>query len=153
MKPTYEDIMAFMKSYFDAYNAYAQNPATVEKMRDYYTPDIAFVPYISVFGGPRNVVNGVDTFFHWFVDHPWNYEQFEVERIAVDERQMIAVALLKVTLFDSKTNEVLLTKHYMPMYELAPYGEGEPRIKKILFFWESSPPETDAKYRAGDLGI
>jgi hypothetical protein len=63
MKPTYEDIVGFTKAYFKAYNAYARNSATVDKMRDYYTPDVNFVPYMSVFGGPQNVVNGVDTFF------------------------------------------------------------------------------------------
>jgi hypothetical protein len=31
---------------------------------------------------------------------------------------MVAAALLKVELFDSKTNEMLVRKHYLPGYQL-----------------------------------
>ena len=51
MKLTYEDMAKWMENYFKAYDAYEQNPETVNRMYDYFTPDMQFVPYISAFGG------------------------------------------------------------------------------------------------------
>ncbi len=74
MKPTYEEMLQFMKEYFNAYNSYAQDPATVHRMDDYYTPDVRFIPYISSFGGPENALTSRDDFYHTFTDHPTRYE-------------------------------------------------------------------------------
>jgi hypothetical protein len=146
MKPTYDEMVMWMKDYFAAYNAYAQNPATVGRMSDYFTADVHFVPYVSAFGGPAHTVTSRDDFFRMFTSHPTVYERFEVEDIAVDERRMVAVALLKVALFDSKTNDVLLRKHYLPRYQLVLDEKGTLKISTILFFWEATPPEVDEAY-------
>ena len=58
MKPTYDEIVRWMKEYFAAYNAYAQNTKTVHRMSDYFTENVRFVPYISAFGGPGIYQNG-----------------------------------------------------------------------------------------------
>lgn len=146
MNPTYNTIVEWLREYFAAYNAYAQNPETVQRMSDYFTKDVSFVPYVSDFGGPKNAVTSRDDFFRMFTSHPTVYEQFEVEDIVVDEKRMIAVGLLDVTLFDSKTNEVLVRKHYLPRYQLVLDEKGKLRISTILFFWEAMPPEVDAAY-------
>jgi hypothetical protein len=146
MKPTYEEIVKWMQEYFAAYNAYAQNPETVDKMSAYFTPDVRFVPYVSAFGGPENAITSRDDFFLMFIGHPINYEKFEVEDIAVDEKKMAAVALLKVALFESATDKVLLRKHYLVRYQLVVDGNNTLKIKTILFFWEATPPELDALY-------
>lgn len=146
MKPTYDEIANWMKDYFAAYNAYAQNPETVSRMSDYFTQDVRFVPYVSAFGGPANAVSSRDEFFRMFTGHPAVYEKFEVEDIAVDERRMVAVALLKAALFDSTTHEVLVKKHYLPRYQLVLDKKGALRIRTIHFFWEATPPKIDAAY-------
>ncbi len=149
MKPTYDDIVTWMEEYFKAYNAYAQNPATVQRMTDYFTPDVRFVPYISAFGGPGNAVTSRDDFFQMFIGHPTVYEQFEVDNIVVDERKLVAVALLKATLYESKTNKVLLKKHYLPRYQLVLDDKNTLKISVIQFFWEAMPPEADAAFAIG----
>ncbi len=146
MKLTYDEIVRWMKEYFAAYNAYAQNPRTVHRMSDFFTENVRFVPYISDFGGPEKAVTSRDDFFRMFTGHPTVYEKFEVEDIAVDERRLVAVALLKVALFDSITNEVLLKKHYLPRYQLVLDEAGALKISTILFFWEALPPEMDKAY-------
>jgi hypothetical protein len=146
MKPTHDDIVKWMKDYLAAYNAYAQNPVTVNKMSDYFTADVRFVPYISAFGGPGNAITSRDDFFRMFTSHPTVYEKFEVEDIAVDERRLVAVALLNVALFDSRTNEVLVRKHYLPRYQLVLDEKDALKISTILFFWEATPPEVDEAY-------
>jgi hypothetical protein len=146
MEPTYEDMIKFMTDYFNAYNNYAQNPATVNKMSDYFTPEVLFIPYMSVFGGPKNAVTSRDRFFQMFTGHPANYEQFTVEDVVVDEKRMVATALLDVTLYESKTNKELVRKHYLVRYELVLDDRNTLKIKKILFFWEATSPEDDAAY-------
>jgi hypothetical protein len=146
MKYTYEDIVKWMKEYLNAYNSYAQNPETVERMAEYFTADVHFIPYISAFGGPENVVSSRNEFFKMFISHPTVYETFEIEDIIVDEKRMEAVAFLNVSLYDSKTNKVLLKKHYQPRYQLILDEKNKIRIKTIFFFWESMPPEVDEAY-------
>jgi hypothetical protein len=153
MKPTYEEIVKFMKDYVHAYNTYAQNPATVHKMDDYYTPDVLFVPYIATFGGPGNSLNNREDFYRTFIDHPFRYEQFEEADIVVDERRMVATALLGAALFESGTGRVLLRKTYLVRYDLALDENNTLKIKKILFFWEVLPPEFDAEYGIEDLEV
>lgn len=149
MKPTYEEILHWMKEYFDGYNAYAQNPDTVNRMSDYFTPDVHFVPYVSAFGGPENPVTNRDDFFRMFTGHPSVYEKFDVEDMVVDENRMIVTALLDVTLYESKTDRVLLRKHYLPRYQLVLDENGTLKIGTVLFFWEATPPEIDELYAIG----
>jgi len=149
MKPTYEEILQWMKEYFSAYNAYAQNAQTVNRMSDYFTRDVHFVPYVSAFGGPGNAVTNRDDFFRMFTGHPSVYEKFDVEDIIVDEKRMVATALLDVTLFESGTDRVLLKKHYLPRYQLVLDENGRLRIRTVLFFWEATPPEVDELYAIG----
>ena len=149
MKQTYEEILRWMRDYFNAYNSYAQNPETVGRMSDYFTPDVHFVPYISAFGGPENPVTNREDFFRMFTGHPSVYEKFDVEDIVVDDRRMVATALLDVRLFESKTDRELLRKHYLPRYELVLDENNTLKIKTILFFWEASPPEVDEAYAIG----
>jgi hypothetical protein len=146
MKPTYDEIVKWMKDYFDAYNAYAQNAETVHRMSDYFASDVHFVPYVSEFGGPSHGVTNRDDFYRMFTGHPTVYEQFDIDDIMVDEKKMVAVALLDVTLYESKTNRVLLKKHYQPQYQLVIDDANTLKIKKILFFWEAMSPEFDAPY-------
>jgi hypothetical protein len=138
-----------MNEYFAAYNAYAQNPDTVAKMTDYFTPDVRFIPYVSAFGGPENAVTNRDDFFRMFTSHPTNYERFQVEDIIGDEKRMIAGAFLKVALYDAKTDQVLVRKSYLPRYQLVLDDKNMLKISTILFFWEASPPEVDEAYAFG----
>lgn len=152
MKLTYEDMAKWMENYFKAYDAYEQNPETVNRMYDYFTPDMQFVPYISAFGGHENAVTSRDDFFRMFTGHPYVYEKFEVEDIVVDEKRMVAVALLKVALFDSKTDKVLLREHYLPRYQLVLDDHNTLKISNILFFWESDALEVDEAYGIEKMG-
>ena len=146
MKPAYEQIVTWMKDYFATYNEYAQDPATVHRMDEYFAPDLTFVPYMYVFGGPDHPITGREDFYRLLTGHPNDYEQFEVLDVFVDEKRMVAVAYLIATILDAKTDEVLVRKHYLPLYELALDEKNALKIKTVRFFWEASPPEVDAHY-------
>ena len=146
MKPTYDEIAQWMKDYFATYNLYAQDAATVHAMDKYFAPDLRFMPYMSVFGGPDAGHTSSEDFYQMLTGHPDDYEQFEVLDIFVDAERLVAVAFLIATIFDSKTDEVLVKKHYLPLYELAIDDNDTLKIKTIRFFWEASPPDVDARY-------
>jgi hypothetical protein len=138
MEFTYDNIVKWMKDYFKAYNAYAQNPETVSRMCDYFTPDVEFLPYTAQLEHIHTTNR--DDFLDTFTGHPSGYETFTLEDIVVDERRKVVVALLKAEIFDSKTAELLLAKRYLVHYQLVLDENSTIKIKKIQFFWEVLPP-------------
>ena len=152
MKPTRDDIVKWMNDYFAEYNASAQDAETVHAMDKYFAPDLTFIPYMSVFGGPGAAITGRENFYRTLTTHPDDYERFEVLDIFVDEERMVSVAFLIARIFSTKTDELLVQKHYLPLYELAIDDDGELKIKTIRFFWEASPPEVDANYSGAAKG-
>ena len=65
---------------------------------------------------------------------------------------MVAVAFLIARIFSTKADELLVQKHYLPLYELMMDGNDKLKIKTIRFFWEASPPEVDAHYSGAAKG-
>jgi len=152
VKPTYDEIVQWMKDYFAAYNEYAQDAATIHHLDKYFAPDLTFIPYMSVFGGPDAAITSRDDFYGMLTDHPDDYEQFEVLDVFADEQRMVSVAFLIARIFATKTDDLLVEKHYLPLYELELDGDGSLKIKTIRFFWEASPPEVDANYSGAGKG-
>jgi len=144
MKPTYDEIVEWMKEYFATYNDSAQNAETVHAMDKYFAPDLEFIPYMYLFGGPSNAIKTREAFYGMLTGHPEDYESFVVHDVFVDEKRMVAVAFLQATIYDTATDRVKVQKDYLPLYELIVDGEGALKIKTIRFFWEASPPEVDA---------
>jgi hypothetical protein len=151
-KPTYDQMVQWMKDYFATYNLYAQDAATVHNMDEYFMPDFAFIPYMYVFGGPDNPIVGTEAFYAMLTGHPDDYEQFEVLDIFVDVERMVAVAFLKARIHATADDRLLVEKHYLPQYELNLDGEGKLKIQTVRFFWEASPPEVDAHYSGASKG-
>jgi hypothetical protein len=152
VKPTHAEIVQWMKDYFATYNLYAQDAATVHRMDEYFASDLRFMPYMSVFGGPDGGHHSAEDFYRMLTGHPDDYEQFEVLDIFVDAERLVAVAFLIARIYSTGTNELLVQKHYLPLYELTIDDEGRLKIKTIRFFWEASPPEVDAKYSGAAKG-
>jgi hypothetical protein len=121
-------------------------------MDKYFAPDLRFRPYMYIFGGPEGGHTSRDSFYAMLTGHPDDYERFEVLDLFVDEQRLVSVAFLIATIFDSKTNEVLVRKHYLPLYELEIDDNETLKIKTIRFFWEASPPEVDARYSGAGKG-
>lgn len=142
--PTYEDIVQWMKEYFAEYNTSAQDAKTVQAMDRYFAPDLTFIPYMYVFGGPEGAIRSRDDFYKMLTGHPEDYETFEVHDVFVDEKRMVAVAFLQATIYDTATNTVKVQKDYLPLYELALDDGGALKIKTIRFFWQAAPPEIEA---------
>jgi hypothetical protein len=135
---TYSDISTWMREYWNAYNEYAQNNATVSRMCDYFAPDLEFIPYTAQIAHMHTMKR--EDFFSILTGHPRGFERFTPEDIAIDERRGVVVSLLKAEIHDSKTATLLLTKRYLVHYKLVTDEDGKLKIKTILFFWEELLP-------------
>ena len=142
MELTYESIQKWMEEYFETYNKYAQHPDTVHHMDRFFAPDMEFIPYVATLKDPKGMVNSREDFYQILAGHPTSYETFVPEDIVIDDKRGVVVVLLRVQVFDSETNEVLLKKSYLPWYQLILDEEENIKIKTIQFFWEVMPPGT-----------
>jgi len=136
MELTYDNIVTYMKEYFEAFNKYGHDEEAIHRMNDYYAPDLEFFPYIAGIGH----ATGRDDFLKILLSHPSSLEQLTPEDITVDERRKVAVVQIKAEISDSKTGEILVTKHYFIRYPLALDENNTIKIKKIEMFWEVLPP-------------
>ncbi len=150
MKPTYDEIVTWMNAYFAEYNASAQDAKTVHKMDTYFAPDFTFIPYMYIFGGPKNAIKGSKAFYDMLTNHPEDYEKFTVHDIFVDEKRMVVVTFVEATIYETETNRIKVRKNYLPLYELKLDEQGALKIATIRFFWESLPPEIDSAAYAVD---
>jgi hypothetical protein len=136
MELTYDNIVNYMKEYFEAFNAYGQNPATIHRMDAYFTPDFEFRPYVATIPP----VVGRDEWYRVLLSHPSGYEKLTPEDIVVDERRRVVVVLIKAEIMDSHTREVLVTKRYFARYPLILDENKAIKIPKLQFFWEVLAP-------------
>ncbi|MDI9370413.1 MAG: hypothetical protein QM446_05770 [Synergistota bacterium] len=144
MKPTYDEIVKWMKDYFEEYNASAQSAETVRRMDKYFAADLTFIPYMYVFGGPEQAIKSREDFYNMLTGHPEDYEKFIVHDIFVDDKRMVAVAFVRATIFETATDRVKVQKDYLPLYELKIDEKGELKIALIRFFWQAVSPEVEA---------
>ena len=136
MELTYDMIVKFMQDYFETFNTYGQDPKTINRLDEYYAPDVEFTPYVAGIGH----CDSREDFYRVLLSHPSGYEKLTPEEIVVDERRRAVVVLIKAEISDSQTGEVLVTKRYFVLYPLELDVNNTLKIKKIQLFWEVLPP-------------
>jgi hypothetical protein len=136
MELTYESIAKYMKEYFEAFNAYGQNPATIHRMDAYFAPDFEFIPYVARI--PKVV--GREEWYKVLLSHPSGYEKLTPEDMVIDDRRKVVVVLIKAEIIDPATREVLVTKRYFAHYPLVLDENNTIKVKRLQFFWEVLPP-------------
>ncbi|MBN1190094.1 MAG: hypothetical protein JXA46_10110 [Dehalococcoidales bacterium] len=140
MELTHDNIMKWMKEYFEVYSTYGQSPETAQRMNNYFTPDLRFIPYIAALGGPQGGFHSRDEFLSKAVSHPSWYEKLTPEEIIIDEKRKVAVVLFGMNVINRKTGETVIKKEAMSLYELVLDENNTIKIKTIRFFWEVMPP-------------
>ena len=136
MELTYDTIVKFMQDYFETFNTCGQDPKTINRLDEYYAPDVEFTPYVAGIGH----CDSREDFYRVLLSHPSGYEKLTPEEIVVDERRNAVVVLIKAEISDSQTGEVLVTKRYFVLYPLELDENNALKIKKIQLFWEVLPP-------------
>ncbi|MCE5253988.1 MAG: hypothetical protein LLG45_07275 [Actinomycetia bacterium] len=134
MKLTYDEMLAWIKEYFDAFNLYGQDPDEIHRMDEYFSKDFVFNPFIAHVGK----VYSRDDWYKVLLSHPSGVETLTPEDLVIDERRQTFVAQIKAELSDRDTKELLLTKRYLARYPLLE-EDGAMKIERLDFFWEVLP--------------
>lgn len=140
MELTYDNILKWFKDYFKTYSKYGQKPETADRMKEFFAPDLRFIPYIAGIGGPEGGFRSRDEFIQTAKSHPSWYERLIPDDITIDERRKVAVVLFRMEVVDTKKNEVVIKKSALAHYELILDENKTIKIKTIRFFWEVMPP-------------
>lgn len=138
--PGYEDILGWMQEYFKVYSTYGQDPRTGERMKEYFAPDMRFIPYIAALGGPQGGFANRDEFITRAAAHSAWFERLTPRDIIIDVKRMAAVVVFGMEVIDNKTGKAVVKKSAMSHYELVLDEKGKLKIKTIRFFWEIQPP-------------
>lgn len=139
MELTYDSIAEWMKKYFEVYSTYGQEPATADKMNEFFAPDLRFIPFIAAIGSPEGGFNSRDEFIHTAKSHPDWYEKLTPQDITIDERRKTVAVLFGMEVISRKTGKVEVKKSALAHYELALDENSAIKIKTIRFFWEVLP--------------
>lgn len=141
MEFTYDNIVKWMKEYFSVFSEYGQDPATFQRMNDYFTPDFEFVGYVGAPQGPK-VMPSRDDFLQFDISHPSSYERLTPEDFTVDERRKVVVVIIKFEAVERATGKVLAQERGISHYQFVTDENNTIKIKRLLFFPERVPPGT-----------
>lgn len=135
---TYDDMLAFMQEYFPAYSDNGQDAATVERMHDFYAPDLVFTAYA---GRPEPAVFASrDAFLAFDVSHPSSYERLTPLHLSIDERQKTVFAMIRFEFIDRAAGRVLTEELGTAHYQLVEDEAGGIKIKSCVFFAQRLEP-------------
>lgn len=140
MELTYDNIVKWMKDYFEVYGKYGQEPDTYQIMNDYFAPDLRFIPYIAGLGGPEGGFRSRDEFLRTAIAHTSWYEKLTPLDITVDERRKAVVVIFNIDVHDRKTGLIVVKRNAIAHYNLILDDQKTIKIKTIRFFWETMPP-------------
>ena len=139
MELTYDSISEWMQEYFQTYSTYGQKPETADRMKNYFAPDLQFIPYIAGIGGPEGGFKSRDEFIQKAKTHPSWYEKLIPDDLTIDERKKAVVVRFRMEIVDIKKNEIVIRRNAIAHYELILDEESNIKIKTIRFFWEVLP--------------
>ena len=139
MELTYDNILAWMKRYFDTYSEYGQKAESADRMKEFFAPNLRFIPYIAGIGGPEGSFHSADEFINTAKSHPAWYERLIPDDITIDERRNTVVVLFRMEVVDVNKNEIAIKKSALAHYQLILDENEDIKINKILFFWEVMP--------------
>ena len=139
MKLTYDNILKWMNEYFEFYSTCGQDPETADRMSEYFSPDLRFIPYIAGIGGPEGGFFSRDEFIRTAKKHPSWYEKLTPQDITIDARRKVVAVRFGMEVINRKTGGVVVKKSAMAHYELTLDESNAIKIKTIRFFWEVLP--------------
>jgi hypothetical protein len=139
MELTYDAIQKWMTEYFETYSTLGQKLETADCMKNYFAPDLRFIPYIAGIGGPAGGFKSRDEFIQKAKSHPSWYERLIPRDLTIDERRKTVVVLFEMEVVDVRKNEVAIRKNALAHYELILDENDTLKIKTIRFFWEVMP--------------
>ncbi len=115
-KANYKQIKNFMADYYDAYNMYAQDAATIDKMDKYWAPEFKAVQFLPL---PQPLEMDLATWKGFMVFVHLNMtETLVVDEMAIDKKKLSVVARLTLYFNDRATGQLILSTNAIAFYNL-----------------------------------
>lgn len=133
MELTYQNMQSFMKQYCEDYSRWCNDPESISKLEQYYTPDFETKAYMHLQGMPYPFVANLDEFKNFILKNHTDilHEEklFPVE-ILIDERKRKAVMLLRVKKTVKSSGEVF-DFDAIALYQLVLDGNDTLKIERL----------------------
>jgi hypothetical protein len=130
---TNEAVTDFMERYFKTFCKCAQDPENMDKMSEYFAPELEFKQYYPNTPHVRGLKN-----FHKLNDHSDVHETLTPNLIIVDTKRKVVSVMIDVVVKNTRTGKTLLTPTYNAIYHFKHYKDGSFKISKIWLFVEHS---------------
>ncbi len=146
MELSYDNMLKFMEEYFTVYSKYGQKTDSAQRMHEFFTPDLRFIPYIEALGGPEGGFHSRDEFLRTAVAHTAWYEILTPQDITIDDRRKTVAVVFGMEVVDNEKDKVVVKRTGIAHYQLALDDNNTIKIKTIRFFWQTLPPDTPEFY-------
>jgi len=136
MEFTYENTVKWFDDYYKAFNKNAGPLETVPNMQKYFAPDLEFWAY--TFG---EVAQMSREGLLMSMVHPGLHEELTPQYYVVDVKQMIVVVQFQFQVTDEPSGKELAAGQASCHYHLALDENKDLKIKKILYWVQTIPPD------------
>ncbi len=138
MKLTYEKIQEFIKNYCDDYSLYANDAHTIEKLDNYWLPELKVTAYFHREDGEYPVVYSSRKDFQDFLirSHQNIIDTMNPREIIIDVKKKKVVILSVIEKMNRQTREKIAIDG-MGCYHLAIDERNKIKIKGFDFIWDA----------------
>lgn len=132
-KVKYFDIESFMDKYFTAYNLYAQDAPTMDKMDLYYAPEFLSIQYLPL---PQYPVMDRTTWKNFLIYAHLNVtETLNVDELSIDCETLTATARLSINFNDRASGQLALHVDAIAFYNLKTDKKGRLSITTLKLYF------------------
>ena len=112
----YKKVETFMAEYYNAYNLYAQDAATIDMMDEYWAPEFLAIQYLPL---PEYPVMDLYVWKNFMVAVHLNMtETLIVDELSIDTEKLTAIARLSIDFNDRVTGDLILNVDAIAFYNL-----------------------------------
>jgi len=136
MKPTYQELCAFMESYFDAYNRYGQNEETMHRMDAYYADEFVSVAYMQLEGQDYPLrLESKKIWLDFLVKgHLRIVEDFIPLEYSIDPEQLTCTAKLQIKKYAKPEGMLITDMDAIAYYKIKVGENGNPMLRYLDFY-------------------
>jgi hypothetical protein len=125
-------IVEFMKSYYEAYNQYAQDAETIDLMDNYWAQEFTSVAYLPV---PEYPILDLQNWKNFLVyGHMFALERLESRELVIDRKHMKVVSRINIKHLDRFSGALVLQLQGIGIYDLKTDANNNLKITRMKFF-------------------
>jgi len=128
----YHRVEAFMEGYYNDYNLYAQDAATIDLMDKYWAPEFIHIPFLPV---PVYPVMDLPAWKGFLVGLHFNLlETLTVDEMSIDTKKLTVATRAKIAFHDRITGNLVLQIDCIGFYNLKVEGKGKLKMTGMKLY-------------------